>query len=198
VEDHDHQRLALAQSLVKDPYSLDRTDALCNAEAMSGNRDGAVEVRAARADDESEFRLVCVGFDQGMDDLPVEVFHHRFQALIGRPDYCIAIAVAGGPAVGYALAQDYGPNLRLRFTIGRVHDLYVAPDLRRRGIGRMLMEFVFAWASSRPEPMILDWQASPRAVAFYQALGFEADRIGDYADYPGFSLDLRHPSVDTR
>lgn len=39
--------------------------------------------------------------------------------------------------------------------------------------------------------MILDWQASPSAVGFYQALGFHADCVGDYPDYPGFTLDLR-------
>ncbi|NYE71565.1 hypothetical protein [Microlunatus parietis] len=42
-----------------------------------------------------------------------------------------------------------------------------------------------------PEPMILHWQASREAVAFYESLGLEADRVGDYPRYPGFSLDLR-------
>lgn len=39
--------------------------------------------------------------------------------------------------------------------------------------------------------MILHWQASRDAVAFYESLGLIADRVGDYPDYPGFSLDLR-------
>lgn len=158
--------------------------------------DGAVVIRSAAAEDESEFRRLCIGFDDGMADLPVDLFHRRFQGLVERSDYCLPMAVVDGRAVGFALAQDYGPNLRLRFTIGRVHDLFVAPELRRRGFGRLLMEHVFGWARGRPEKMILHWQASPRAVAFYEALGFEADRVGDRPDYPGFSLDLRHESAD--
>lgn len=39
--------------------------------------------------------------------------------------------------------------------------------------------------------MILHWQSSRDAVAFYESLGLIADRVGDYPDYPGFSLDLR-------
>ena len=33
-----------------------------------------------------------------------------------------------------------------------------------------------------------------RSVAFYESLGLAADRIGDYPQYPGFSLDLREAS----
>lgn len=160
---------------------------------MQGTAD-RVDIRLARVVDEAEFRRVCVGYDPGMADLPVEVFHSRYEGLVQRDDYCLPMAVQGDCAVGYALAQDYGPKLRLRFTVGRLHDLYVAPELRRRGVGRMLMERVFAWARDRPEPMILDWQASPSAVPFYEALGFRADRVGDFPEYPGFSLDLREAS----
>jgi GNAT superfamily N-acetyltransferase len=153
--------------------------------------DPTVTVRAASPADEDDFRAACVGFDPGMADLPTAVFSARYQALVVRDDYCLPMADQGGQVIGYALAQDYGPNLRLRFTIGRLHDLYVAPQCRRRGVGRLLMENVFGWARGRPEPMILHWQASLDAVAFYEALGLVADRVGDYPDYPGFSLDLR-------
>jgi GNAT superfamily N-acetyltransferase len=153
--------------------------------------DATVTVRPASPADEDDFRVACVGFDPGMADLPTAVFATRYQALVVRDDYCLPMAVQGDQVIGYALAQDYGPNLRLRFTIGRLHDLYVAPQCRRRGVGRLLMENVFGWARGRPEPMILHWQASRDAVAFYEALGLVADRVGDYPDYPGFSLDLR-------
>ena len=53
------------------------------------------------------------------------------------------------------------------------------------------MDHIFGWARARPHAMVLDWQASPSAVAFYEALGFPADRVGDFPDYPGFTLDLR-------
>lgn len=150
-----------------------------------------VSIRLADVGDETEFWRACVGYDPRAADLPAEVVHARYLRLVQRDDNCLPMAVQNDHAVGYAMAQDYGPNLRLRFTIGRVHDLYVAPEARRHGVGRMLMEQVFAWARERPEPMILEWQASPGAVAVYEALGFQADRVGDYPEYPGFSLDLR-------
>ncbi|HEX9229956.1 MAG TPA: hypothetical protein VF885_25435 [Arthrobacter sp.] len=43
---------------------------------------------------------------------------------------------------------------------------------------------------ARPHAMVLDWQASPSAVAFCEALGFSADRVGDFPDYPCSTLDL--------
>lgn len=158
---------------------------------MVSDADG-VAVRAARTEDERDCRRACIDFDPGTADLSREVFHRRFQALVGRADYCLPLASFSDRVVGYALAQDFGPNLRLRFTIGRIHDLFVAPEWRHHGVGRLLMQHVFAWARQRPEAMILDWQASRDAVGFYQALGFQADRIGDYRDYPAFSLDLRN------
>ncbi len=101
------------------------------------------------------------------------------------------MAQSGSGCSATDLAQDFGPGLRTTFTTGRVHDLYVEPEARRFGVGKAIMDFIFAWARARPQPMILDWQASPSAVGFYEALGYQADRVGDYPDYPGFTLDLR-------
>jgi len=100
-------------------------------------------------------------------------------------------AQARGRLIGYGLAQDFGPGLRTTYTTGRVHDLYVEPDTRLGGTGRTLMDFIFDWSRTRPQPMILDWQASPSAIGFYEALGFTADRVGDFPVYPGFTLDHR-------
>ena len=53
------------------------------------------------------------------------------------------------------------------------------------------MALIFAWARARRQPMILDWQASTSEIASYEALGFTADRVGDFPNHPGFTLDLR-------
>lgn len=79
--------------------------------------------------------------------------------------------------------------------MGRIHDLFVDPNPRRSGIGGSLVKFAFAWAKARPSPMILDWQATPESVSFYESLGFEADFVGDFLDCPGFTLDLRSAST---
>ncbi|WP_402464856.1 hypothetical protein [Isoptericola aurantiacus] len=40
-------------------------------------------------------------------------------------------------------------------------------------------------------PLILDWQASAGTVELYERIGFEADRVGDYEQFPGFCIDTR-------
>ncbi|SKB90573.1 hypothetical protein SAMN05660473_02970 [Arthrobacter sp. 49Tsu3.1M3] len=68
--------------------------------------------------------------------------------------------------------------------------------MRLAGTGRALMDFIFDWSRVRPQPMILDWQASPSAIDFYEALGFHPDRVGDFPEYPGFTLVHRSGSEE--
>lgn len=152
---------------------------------------GGLTVRPATAEDAVEVRRLSIAFTPGAQDVPQDDFTNRYARLVSDAEWCVAVAQSGGRLLGYGLAQDFGPGLRTTFTTGRVHDLYVDPESRRLGAGKALMDFIFDWSRARPRPMILDWQASPSAVAFYEALGFRADRVGDYPDYPGFTLDLR-------
>jgi GNAT superfamily N-acetyltransferase len=148
-------------------------------------------VRPAGPDDAAEIRRLSISFTPSALNVSPEDFWSRYSSVVSDASWCVAVAHSGGRLLGYGLAQDFGPGLRATFTTGRVHDLFVDPEARRTGTGKALMDFVFGWAGARPQPMVLDWQASPSAVAFYEALGFPADRVGDFADYPCFTLDLR-------
>lgn len=150
-----------------------------------------IAVRPATRGDAAEVRRLSISFTPSARNVPPEVFDSRYAGLVSDPSWCVAVARSRGRLLGYALAQDFGPGLRATFTTGRVHDLFVDPDARRTGAGRALMDHIFGWARARPHAMVLDWQASPSAVAFYESLGFPADRVGDFPDYPGFTLDLR-------
>ncbi|WP_203568837.1 GNAT family N-acetyltransferase [Aestuariimicrobium ganziense] len=151
-----------------------------------------VTVRQARVEDAEGFRRLLVGFTGYADKVPWDDYLARYSARVDDPTWCLIVAEdQSGELIGYAVAQDFTPNLRATFTVGRVDDLWVDPERRRGGTGRALMEAVFDWARSRPQPMVLDWQSTPEAVAFYEAMGFEADRVGDQAEYPAFCLDLR-------
>ncbi|MCI0360844.1 MAG: GNAT family N-acetyltransferase [Planctomycetaceae bacterium] len=57
-------------------------------------------------------------------------------------------------------------------SLGRVRHLYVLASLRRRGIGRALVEHVIATAKQTFNTLRLRTK-SPTAAAFYEALGFE-------------------------
>jgi GNAT superfamily N-acetyltransferase len=55
--------------------------------------------------------------------------------------------------------------------IGRVRRLYVSPNVRRFGIGRMLMDFVIADARNHYQMLVLKTD-NPIAHLFYQSIGF--------------------------
>ena len=145
-------------------------------------------VRAAAPGDLDAVHALVCGFDGRPATPPDDGFRARYARIVADPSWALLVA---GELTGYALAQDYGPGLRRPFSTGRLHDLYVAPDSRRRGTGRALVGAVEAWCRARPHPIVLDWQARAGAVAFYEALGYAADRVGDAAEYPAFCLDLR-------
>lgn len=148
-------------------------------------------VRAARPEDVAEVRRLSMSFTPTAQEVPPEAYHSRFAQLLADASWCLPVAQARGRLIGYGLAQDFGPGLRATYTTGRVRDLFVEPGTRLGGTGRALMDFIFDWSRTRPQPMILDGQASPSAIGFYEALGFTADRVGDFPEYPGFTLDHR-------
>lgn len=123
---------------------------------------------------------------------PADVYAARVAEILQDPKNLMLVAAEpSGHLVGYAYAQDYGSNPRREFTAGRLNDLFVLPDHRRKGIARQLMAEVVAWA--RPRRMILDWQSRRDAVPFYESLGLTMDTVGDLAEFPAFGIDLREP-----
>ena len=147
---------------------------------------------ATEADAACLFELTNM-FTPGLETC-FEDFELHLRTLLQDPNWFVTVAIEENYLSGYVAAQDYGRALRGSFSVGRIHDLFVTPSARRNGTGRVLVESAFAWAKERPSPMILDWQATPKSVSFYESLGFKADFVGDFPEYPGFTLDLRQGS----
>lgn len=91
------------------------------------------------------------------------------------------VAELTGRTVGYALFHD-------GFHVGQgapglfLMDLYTDPTVRRRGVGRALMDALTAVARSRGGTWIV-WQAHPEnreALAFYRAIGGRRYRAMDF------------------
>jgi len=73
-------------------------------------------------------------------------FEANFRTLLQNSSWYLAVATVQDALIGYIAAQDYGRGLRGSFSVGRIHDLFVAPGSRRSGTGRALVESAFAWA----------------------------------------------------
>ncbi len=127
--------------------------------------------------------------DMGTDDTE-PVARKRYEELLPDPRWAVFGAVDGSRLVGYAAVQDYGPHLRIGdlHRIARLHDLYVAPGDRCRGVGRVLMAGVEGWAAGRVR--YVEWQAGEKTSApFYERLGYRGEPCPQ-PEYPTFVIDL--------
>jgi len=162
-------------------------------ETASAAATTALSVRDAIETDAEAVRHLAESF--GFIGAPaVASIEARIRQYIADKSYLLVVAELDGAPVGYAFAQDFGPGLRVDFSTGRLHDVFVLPTARRQGVGRALINAVSAWAHSRPCPLVLDWQAPANAVGFYESFSFKADRIGDLPQFPAFCIDTRKPA----
>lgn len=113
--------------------------------------------------------LLDMGF---VDD--AEALEARFPGFCTHPDWALLGAFEDERLLGYAAVQDYGPHLRSgnRHRTAKLHDLYTAPEFRRRGVGRTLMQAVEAWAQAHDLRYVF-WYANLReATPAYERMGY--------------------------
>jgi GNAT superfamily N-acetyltransferase len=101
-------------------------------------------------------------------------FESSFDAMLESADAFIAVASEEGRVVGYVLAFLH-PTFYANGRVAWVEGLMVCADVRRRGIGRRLMENVEQWARGRQAKLIA--LATRRAAPFYQRLGYQESAI---------------------
>ncbi len=132
---------------------------------------------------------------RGMGSQADERARQRFALLACRDDHYLPIANADEELVGYGWVQDYGPHLRSGDRTARLHDLFVAPDHRRRGVGALLFDAMKTWAERR-DVRYLEWQASHAALPFYAHVGYQGDPCPQ-PEFPSFEIDFaaRGPSL---
>jgi GNAT superfamily N-acetyltransferase len=96
-----------------------------------------------------------------------------------QPRFGLLVAEVDGPVRGYALFFDTYSTFRAAPSLW-LEDLFVHPDVRRRGIGRALMlelaRLAVARGCERFEWTVLDWNEGARR--FYRSLG--ASMLGEW------------------
>jgi len=101
-------------------------------------------------------------------------FEVSFSALLESPDALLAVAADGERVVGYVLGFDH----YALFANGRVswvEEIMVAEDVRRRSVGRRLMDVLEDWARSRQSRLV--GLATRRAAPFYRELGYDESAV---------------------
>lgn len=99
-----------------------------------------------------------------------EAFRARYQALVQAAEHRLLLAESPAEVLGYAWAQQLGPDLRSGQMLAMFHDLYLSPAARRQGLGQRLFEAICSWARQAGAQR-LSWQAQPAAEGFYHRLG---------------------------
>ena len=132
-----------------------------------------VNVRPLTPNDFEQIRpmLIDMGFVEDETALA-----ERFPAFCQHPKWAMLGAFEGETLLGYAAAQDYGPDLRSgdSHRTAKLHDLYTAPAARRTGVGRELMRAVEGWGRARGLRYVF-WYANLReATPAYVGMGYPA------------------------
>jgi len=134
-----------------------------------------IEIRPIAANDEADWRRLWRGYlDFYETELPEEVYAATFARLTDPAvgDYHGLVAIEDGTAVGLAhyIFHCHGWQLA---EVCYLQDLYVAPETRGSGVGRRLMEAVYAAADAagRSEVYWLTQQENVTARQLYDRIG---------------------------
>lgn len=123
-------------------------------------------------------------FDKQRFLAPFDGTEAGYASFLGRamelPDDCVFVAEESGEVVGYAYAALEPLSWKeLRGPAGFVHDVAVAENWRRKGVGTKLMKAVFEWLRVRGAPRVILWTAAPNLAAheLFRRLGFRDTMI---------------------
>lgn len=113
-------------------------------------------IRPLRPEDEPGWRSLWTGYLAFYDTtVPEAVYASTFARLLGSDpqDFSCLIAEADGRPVGLAHYLFHRHGWKIENTC-YLQDLYVAPEARGTGLGRMLIEAVYAAADAAGAPSV--------------------------------------------
>ncbi len=94
---------------------------------------------------------------------------------LARPEVAVLVADENGDVVGYAYAAIEGYDyMELRGPAGVIHDIFVDPQSRGRGVGRLLLQAALTFLRTRGAPRVVLTTAEGNEVAkrLFASAGF--------------------------
>ncbi|MCB6178273.1 GNAT family N-acetyltransferase [Rhodobacter sp. Har01] len=115
-----------------------------------------ITLRPLRAEDEADWRRLWTGYlDYYQISVPEAVYASTFARLLGSDpqDFHGLIATVDGQAMGLTHYLFHRHCWKIE-NVCYLQDLYVAPDARGTGLGRRLIEAVYAAADANGTPAV--------------------------------------------
>lgn len=140
-----------------------------------------------RSVQEEDFQVISALL-LNMGKVVTQGLQERFIETVQNPSYLFIGVFRRGQALGYVIAQDYGFHLRLGKKTCRLHDLYVLPEHRKKGLARQLMGATANWCQS-VDATWLQWNASKESVQFYKRIGCKSLRHDE--ETPEFEIEFK-------
>ena len=97
-------------------------------------------------------------------------FENALADIISNDDANLSVAEVDGEVVGYCLGFDHY-SFYANGRVAWVEEITVKEPLRRRGLGKLLMENFEEWSSNRGNKLVA--LATRRAASFYERIGYE-------------------------
>ena len=107
----------------------------------------------------------------------------ELEQLIAAPETPVFVCVEGGQVLGHAFCiykQEVDDNILTDIKTLYIDDICVDESMRGKHIGKMLYEHVLSYAKENDFYNITlnVWSCNPGAIKFYEALGFEVQKMG--------------------
>ncbi|HEY3053230.1 MAG TPA: GNAT family N-acetyltransferase [Thermoanaerobaculia bacterium] len=133
---------------------------------------GAMLMRTHYAFDRQRFLAPGQGSERG--------YASFLGSVLESPDDCVFIAEQDGAITGYVYAALEPLSWKeLRGPAGFIHDVVVAEETRRLGIGTKLIQVAVEWLRERGAPRVILWSAASNETAkrLFHHLGFRETMI---------------------
>ena len=126
----------------------------------------------------SELIMYETQFDKSI--IPHVDINNYYERTLGRGDSTIFLANCGMDSVGYIMAYQHEPKVSVDGNFVTIMHLYIKPEYRGEGIGKLLIEKVEQWARQVFGQCTIELDCfvdNKTTIEFYSRLDFKPIRV---------------------